>query len=108
MSYIAVREEKKSKGHFQSHFPLSIMRQGKDLHCVHCAILSSDSITHQTLQDMRKDPRITQMPTVARQLSSRQSNARCSKCFSRQSQKSEPINSKQNPLFMRLMKLWLT
>ena len=73
---IAVREKKKIKGHFQAHFPSrnnilfkcpsSIMRKGKDLHVVHCAILSSDSITHQTLPGMRKDPHISQMPTVAR------------------------------------------
>ena len=36
------------------------MRKGKDLHVVHCAILSSDSITHQTLPGMQKDPRISQ------------------------------------------------
>ena len=101
------------KGHFQAHFPSrsnipfefpsSIMRKGKDLHVVHCAILSSDSITHQALPGMRKDPRISQMPTVARQhrrllLFSRQHNALCSKCFSRQSQILEPISSKQKPL----------
>ena len=57
---IAVREKKKIKGHFQAPFPSSIMRKGKDLHVVHCAILSSDSITHQTLPGMRKDPRISQ------------------------------------------------
>ena len=56
------REEKKIKGHFQAHFPSSIMRKGKHLHVVHCAILSSDSITHQPLPGMRngKDPRISQ------------------------------------------------
>ena len=52
--------EEKIKGHFQAHFPSSIMRKGKDLHVVHCAILSSDSITHQTLPGMRMDPRILQ------------------------------------------------
>ena len=85
------------------------MRKGKDVHVVQRAILSSDSITHhmhQTLPGMRKDPRISQMPTVARQhqkllLSSRQSNARCSKGFYRQSQILEPISSKQTPLFTR-------
>ena len=54
------REEKKIKGHFQAHFPSSIMREVKDLHVVHCAILSSDSITHQTLPGMRKDQHILQ------------------------------------------------
>ena len=52
--------EEKIKGHFQAPFPSSIMRKGKDLHVVHCAILSSDNITHQTLPGMRKDPRISQ------------------------------------------------
>ena len=36
------------------------MRKGKDLHVVHCVILSSDSITHQTLPGMQKYPRILQ------------------------------------------------
>ena len=52
--------EEKNQGHFQAHFPSSIMRKGKDLHVVHCAILSSDSITNQTLPGMRKDPHISQ------------------------------------------------
>ena len=39
---------------------LLLMRKGKDLHVILCVILSSDSITHQTLPDMRKDPRILQ------------------------------------------------
>ena len=54
------RPQEKNQGHFQAHFPSSIMRKGKDLHVVHCAILSSDSITHQTLPGMRKNPRISQ------------------------------------------------
>ena len=57
---IAGREKKKIKGHFQAPFPSSIMRKGKDLHVVHFAIHSSDSITHQTLPGKRKDPRISQ------------------------------------------------
>ena len=55
-----VREKKKIKGRFQAHFPSSIMRKGKYLHVVHCAILSFGSITHQALPGMRKDPRISQ------------------------------------------------
>ena len=51
-------------------FPSSVVRKEKDLHGVHCAILSSDSITHQTLPGMPKDPRISQMPTVARSIAS--------------------------------------
>ena len=57
----------KNKCHFQAHFPSGIVRKGKDLLCVHCATLSSNSITQQTLPGMRKDLRILQMPTVARQ-----------------------------------------
>ena len=57
---IALREKKKIKGLFQAPFPSSIMRKGNDLNVVHCAILSSDSITHQTLPGMQKDPRISQ------------------------------------------------
>ena len=53
--------------HFQAHFPSSLVRKGKDLQGVHCAILSSDSITHQTLPDMRNDPHISEIRTVARQ-----------------------------------------
>ena len=105
--YIAVRKEEKNKCHFQAHFPSSIVRKANDLHGVHCAILSSDSITHKTLPGMRKDPRISQMPTVARHhrrllLFLRQSNARCSKCFSRQFQISKPIISKQKPFIYKL------
>ena len=61
------QRRKKCERHFQAHFPSSIVRKGKDLHCVHCAILSSDNITHQTLPDMRNDPRISKIRTVARQ-----------------------------------------
>ena len=57
---IAVHEKKKNKGHLLAPFPSSIMKKGKDLHVVHFAILSSDSITHQTLPGMWKDPRISQ------------------------------------------------
>ena len=53
--------------HFQAHFSSCIVRKGKDLQGVHCAILSSDSITHQTIPDMRNDPRISKIRTVARQ-----------------------------------------
>ena len=52
--------EEKNQCHFQALFPSSIMRKGKDLHVVHFAILSYDSITHQTLPGMRKDLRISQ------------------------------------------------
>ena len=51
-------------------FPSSVVRKEKDLHGVHCAILSSDIITHQTLPGMPKDPRISQMPKVARSIAS--------------------------------------
>ena len=100
-------KKKKIKCHFQAHFPSSIVRKENDLHVVHCAILSSYSITHQTLPGMRKDPRILQMPTVARHhrrllLFSRQSNPRCLKCFSRQFQMSEPFISKQKPFIYKV------
>ena len=62
-----LQKRKKIKCHFQAHFPPSIVRKGKYLHGVHCAILSSDSITHQTLPDMRNDPRISKIRAVARQ-----------------------------------------
>ena len=101
------QRRKKFKCHFQAHFPSSIVRKEKDLHGVHCAILSSDSITHQTLQDMRNDPRISKIRTVARQpwrelLSSKQSNARRSKGFSRKSQISAPIIYKQKPFINKV------
>ena len=60
-------EKKKYKCHFQADLPSRIVRKGTDLHCFHYAILPSDSITHQTLQGMQKDLRMSQMPTVARQ-----------------------------------------
>ena len=63
---------------------------------------------HRIIKNLILLAALIHWPTVARQLSSSQSNAHCSKCFSRQSQISEPIISKQKPLFMRLMKLWLT
>ena len=61
------QRRKKFKCLLLAHFPSSIVRKGKDLHGVHSAIHSSDSITHQTLPDMQDDPRISKIRTVARQ-----------------------------------------
>ena len=60
-------KKKKIQVSLSSSFSIKHSEKGKDLHGVHCAILSSDSITHQTLPDMRNDPRISQIRTVARQ-----------------------------------------
>ena len=54
------REEKKNQGSLSSSLSIKHMAIGEDLHVFHCVILSSDSITHQTLLGMRKDPRISQ------------------------------------------------
>ena len=52
--------EEKNQGSLSSSLSIKHSEKGEYMHVAYCAILSSDSITHQTLPGMQKDPRISQ------------------------------------------------